>query len=140
MPDQIENSLSEKAAAKCAKRMAKFLAKPPKRITEEAVERRRSKNIRRTQPKGWLDELCDLQSWHCAYCRQNMRRAKKGRIELRTATLDHVLPISRGGRNQRSNLVAACSACNSAKGSMTGEEFRAMMSFPANLARGPAAA
>ena len=76
-------------------------------------------------PKGWLTELCELQGWKCAYCRRPMKKTRKGVVTPSTATLDHALPISRGGRNQRSNLVAACSSCNGAKGSMTAEEFNA---------------
>src|SRR5690606_37760243 len=40
------------------------------------------------------------------------------------ATLDHRLPRSRGGTDQRSNLVPACLACNHAKGAQTVAEFR----------------
>lgn len=31
-------------------------------------------------------------------------------------TADHVIPVSRGGTDDRSNLVAACAICNGAKG------------------------
>jgi len=106
-------------------KMRKFLSKPPRRIDPATVEARRNKNIRRAQPKGWLTELCELQGWKCAYCRRPMKKTRKGVVTPSTATLDHALPISRGGRNQRSNLVAACSSCNGAKGSMTAEEFNA---------------
>lgn len=37
-------------------------------------------------------------------------------------TIDHVLPISRGGERTWENLVAACSRCNSRKGQKTLEE------------------
>jgi 5-methylcytosine-specific restriction endonuclease McrA len=36
---------------------------------------------------------------------------------------EHVLPLSRGGRNDMSNIVAACRACNSDKGDMTLAEW-----------------
>lgn len=44
----------------------------------------------------------------CAYCgsKQNL-------------TIDHVMPKSRGGKSNWSNLVAACSRCNSKKGYFT---------------------
>ena len=38
-------------------------------------------------------------------------------------TIDHMIPISRGGQNQLTNLVACCFPCNIAKGSMTHTEF-----------------
>jgi 5-methylcytosine-specific restriction endonuclease McrA len=33
------------------------------------------------------------------------------------ATMDHVTPLSHGGTNDPSNLVAACKPCNSSRGS-----------------------
>jgi len=33
-------------------------------------------------------------------------------------TIDHVIPLSRGGQHSWSNVVAACSPCNNKKGSM----------------------
>jgi len=41
----------------------------------------------------------------CYYC------GKKAKL-----TLDHVIPLSKGGLHELSNLVAACSPCNSSKG------------------------
>ena len=37
-------------------------------------------------------------------------------------TLDHVVPKSKGGRNDWDNLVAACNACNARKGDRTPAE------------------
>lgn len=37
--------------------------------------------------------------------------------------LDHVRPISRGGRDVLSNVVPACSACNLAKSALTLAEW-----------------
>lgn len=48
------------------------------------------------------DEFC------CQYC------GAKGDL-----TFDHVVPRSRGGKTSWTNVVAACSACNLAKGSRT---------------------
>lgn len=36
---------------------------------------------------------------------------------------DHVMPVSRGGTNDRSNLVTACKPCNQTKGARTPEEM-----------------
>ena len=38
-------------------------------------------------------------------------------------TQDHMIPLSRGGDHTFSNIVPACSFCNSKKGSKTAEEF-----------------
>jgi len=52
----------------------------------------------------------------CAYC----QRPARGLPDP-----EHVLPLSRGGRNDMSNLVAACRACNSNKGDLTLTEWSA---------------
>lgn len=41
----------------------------------------------------------------------------------RQRTIDHLFPLSRGGANELSNLVLACSRCNHLKGPMTWLEF-----------------
>jgi 5-methylcytosine-specific restriction endonuclease McrA len=48
----------------------------------------------------------------CQYC---------GRSDL-TLTVDHVIPISRGGEDTWENLVCACVTCNNKKGDRTPEE------------------
>lgn len=47
------------------------------------------------------------------------------------ATVDHVMPTSRGGGHSRKNLVPACSPCNGQKRNRTPEEWKA-----ARLAKG----
>lgn len=46
--------------------------------------------------------------YRCQYC--------EAEVNKKTATLDHVLPISHGGRTNFENTVTACSPCNSSKG------------------------
>jgi 5-methylcytosine-specific restriction endonuclease McrA len=48
----------------------------------------------------------------CQYC---------GRSDL-TLTIDHVVPVSRGGEDTWENLVCACVQCNNKKGFSTPEE------------------
>lgn len=38
-------------------------------------------------------------------------------------TIDHKIPVSRGGNNNRNNLCVACHSCNCSKGAKTPEEF-----------------
>jgi len=44
----------------------------------------------------------------CQYCGDSVNR--------KTATLDHVLPVSHGGKTTYENCVTACGPCNSSKG------------------------
>lgn len=54
----------------------------------------------------------------CMYCGRH-RSELKGRQFL---TRDHVLPISRGGRNTWQNVVTSCSPCNNRKGNRLPDE------------------
>ena len=45
-------------------------------------------------------------------------------IEFGKDTLEHKLPLSRGGTNDKENLAIACSKCNFNKGKKTEEEYR----------------
>lgn len=59
-------------------------------------------------------EIYSEQHGLCHYCGCRMIFTIKP--EPTMFTIDHVVPLSRGGSNQRSNLVGACKACNEAKG------------------------
>jgi 5-methylcytosine-specific restriction endonuclease McrA len=54
-----------------------------------------------------------------------------------TLTMDHLLPVSRGGPTSPENLVAACKPCNDRKGARTPEEARmTLICNPAALTYG----
>ena len=50
----------------------------------------------------------------CAYCGGTPRKGQR-------LTRDHLVPVSVGGRTVQSNIVPACSSCNSSKGA---EDFK----------------
>jgi len=55
-------------------------------------------------------------NYECVYCGSN-----------KNLTLDHVIPKSRGGGNEWTNLVTSCFKCNLKKGSKTPEEAKMPM-------------
>jgi len=63
----------------------------------------------------WRDK-CALLGNLCIYC---------GRDDL-PLTVDHKVPLSRGGTNYIENLAPACGSCNSRKHNRTAEEFLAV--------------
>lgn len=74
--------------------------------------------------------------WHCWYCRipvvpdaaPGLMPNAHG-IHVSVATVDHVVPLCRGGTNDRTNLVLACSWCNGKKGEQTWEWLRLQPEF-----------
>ena len=66
-----------------------------------------------------------------SFCRKNILLRDGGvcqycGVEFRfeELTIDHVIPLSRGGRDQWSNVVAACKDCNRRKGNHLPDEIR----------------
>ena len=55
----------------------------------------------------------------CYYCHVRLTR--------RSETVDHMIPISRGGSNTVENVVPACLRCNLRKNRLTAEEFQARL-------------
>jgi 5-methylcytosine-specific restriction endonuclease McrA len=55
----------------------------------------------------------------CHYCGEKLER-----FGPRKFTVDHFIPLSRGGSNFMNNLVIACPDCNRDKGSKMPWEFR----------------
>lgn len=53
---------------------------------------------------------------HCHYCGKKMRSVEK--------SLDHVIPLDRGGPHSISNVVVACKPCNFSKHTSTVDEWR----------------
>jgi len=58
-------------------------------------------------------EILDRYDHRCAYCGERSDKL----------TMDHVVPISRGGEHTASNIVPACMSCNSSKGAKNLEEW-----------------
>ncbi len=65
-------------------------------------ERERARALRQT---GWWKRK--IAPGICYYCRR--------RVGARALTMDHLVPLGRGGRSVRGNLVPACKACNTRK-------------------------
>lgn len=52
----------------------------------------------------------------CYHCQQHFDREE--------LTMDHLIPIARGGRTTKKNVVVACKQCNSLKKNLTIAEIR----------------
>lgn len=70
-----------------------------------------------------IREMAKAQAHVCAYCGGLMTFRPR---RPNTATIDHMVPLGRGGPDRRSNMLAACYDCNHRKGEMTLAEFAAV--------------
>jgi hypothetical protein len=64
-----------------------------------------------------FERLCQSLNHCCYYCGKRCEKL----------TIEHRIPLSRGGSNHLSNVVPACSDCNTRKHALTDEEFLARL-------------
>jgi 5-methylcytosine-specific restriction endonuclease McrA len=76
------------------------------------VARERAKARELRQSDWWRQQL---RRGVCHYCGRQV-----GAEQL---TMDHVIPVVRGGRSTRGNVVPACRACNQSKRAQTPAEM-----------------
>lgn len=73
-------------------------------------EKEKARQLRKSQ---WWQ--AKLNKGICHYCGE-----KFSKEEL---TMDHLLPLARGGKSSKGNLVVACKTCNNEKKYLTPAEF-----------------
>lgn len=64
----------------------------------------------------------------CWWCQRPVVRMSRryGPFPANMATLDHIVPRGKGGRDHSDNLVLACYACNHERGPMAADAFLAL--------------
>ena len=83
------------------------IKKDPKHV---ARERAKAKELRKST--WWKQQL---EKGVCHYCGESFPSAE--------LTMDHVLPVVRGGKSTKSNCVACCKECNNTKKYLTPAEI-----------------
>lgn len=79
--------------------------------TEEiSRERAKARELRKTQ---WWKMKCA--AGICHYCRK--------KFNPKDLTMDHIVPLIRGGRSTKGNLAAVCKECNNKKKHMLPMEW-----------------
>lgn len=81
---------------------------------EVAKEKAKARELRKKQ---WWKSLADRGI--CYYCGEKVHP-----LEI---TMDHVVPIIRGGKSTKGNIVPACKNCNNAKKQMLPMEWEEYM-------------
>ncbi len=80
-------------------------------VGEDFVAREREKARELRQSQWWRNQIA---SGVCHYCGRAFKPSE--------LTMDHVIPVARGGRSERGNVVPCCKACNTAKKNKTQAE------------------
>ena len=101
--------------------------------TKKKVRRKRRKKV----PMTWARKICNWNSGIrrrggeikldremkmpdcCLYCQEE--------LTPRNASLDHMIPLQREGKDILENYDFICFPCNRAKGTLTGDEYRGLM-------------
>ncbi len=73
-------------------------------VTEEEIRKERSKARELRQSQWWKRKRA---AGVCAYCRK--------KVAPRDLTMDHIVPIIRGGKSTKGNVVPVCKECNDSK-------------------------
>ena len=82
-------------------------------VDPEHVRRERAK-ARELRGSSWWKQ--QIGKGVCYFCEQ-----KFSREEL---TMEHLIPLSRGGKSTKKNIVVSCKQCNSHKKNLTVAEIR----------------
>ena len=77
-------------------------------------EREGARELRASQ--WWKRRIAD---GVCYYCRSI--------VGHRALTMDHIVPLARGGRSTRGNVVPSCKDCNNRKKSLVPVEWQAYL-------------
>lgn len=74
--------------------------------TEEQIiktEKRRARELRKS--RWWQNRI--QQNATCYYCNKRLTKDE--------VTMDHILPLSKGGKSTKGNIVISCKECNNLK-------------------------
>lgn len=73
-------------------------------VDPQVLKRERARAHELRQKQWWRRRVA---AGICYYCRRQ--------VGARALTMDHLVPLGRGGRSVRGNVVPACKDCNSRK-------------------------
>ena len=82
-------------------------------VSDEDLRRERARARELRQTAWWKRRVAD---GLCYYCRR--------RVGAKALTMDHIVPLGRGGTSVRGNVAAACKDCNTRKKSLLPVEWQ----------------
>jgi 5-methylcytosine-specific restriction endonuclease McrA len=88
------------------------------------IRLRRYVNVPRRGVRWSRKAVLQRDAYTCGYCGVKPGDKQRGYLlSRRDFTVDHILPLSRGGKNTWGNTVCACAMCNQRKGNRTPHEL-----------------
>ena len=81
-------------------------------VTEEELKRERSRAREIRKSQWWKRRLSE---GRCYYCGKE--------FSPKELSMDHIVPLIRGGKSTKGNMVPACKACNNQKKHMLPVEW-----------------
>ena len=81
--------------------------------TDDAHTRRERNKARELRSSTWWKNC--VAEGTCHYCGKKFTPDE--------LTMDHIIPVARGGRSTKGNVVPACDACNKSKKALTPAEM-----------------
>jgi 5-methylcytosine-specific restriction endonuclease McrA len=85
-------------------------------VDDELIRKEKGRARELRKSRWWQNKLA---AGRCYYCGQT--------IESSRLTMDHVVPLAKGGRSEKNNLVACCKECNTKKKTMLPQEWQDYM-------------
>ena len=85
--------------------------------SDDAQQRRERHKARELRQSQWWKRRCA--KGVCHYCGQ--------RVAARELTMDHIVPVARGGKSTKGNVVPACKSCNTQKKRLLPMEWEAYL-------------
>lgn len=90
--------------------MSDWLEINPAQAGHIAREKQKARALRKTQ--WWQNQIA---RGICYYCHRHFEPAE--------LTMDHIVPLARGGRSTKRNIVPSCKECNNRKRYLTPVEI-----------------
>lgn len=85
-------------------------------VSEESIRRERQKARDLRKQNWWKNKVAQ---GICHYCGE--------KFQPKELTLDHIVPVARGGRSTKGNCVPACKECNNQKKNLLPLEWEAYL-------------
>lgn len=86
-------------------------------VSDETIRRERAKARDLRKTRWWQQKSASGICYYCGVC-----------VAHRELTMDHLVPLTRGGRSTKDNLVPCCKSCNTRKKSMLPVEWEEYIS------------